>query len=163
VPRSKAEDDPTYKQLIPYVVLTHKGRILYYVRGGKGGEQRLRAKGSIGIGGHINDGDAGLSAMDRFAYHRAVEREINEELRLGSGYADRMVAVLNDDSVEVGRVHLGVVHVFELENDQVETGESAICDLELLTPEELEKRKESLESWSQIVFGAWAQLSQKTV
>src|SRR5688572_2701510 len=59
-PRPPAETDPSLKQIIPYVLLVHEGRVLHYVRGKKAGEQRLVAKGSIGIGGHMNDGDGGL-------------------------------------------------------------------------------------------------------
>src|ERR1700733_11866669 len=111
-PRSAAETDPTLKQIIPYTLLVHEGRVLHYVRGKKAGEQRLVAKGSIGIGGHINDHDEGLFAMDRAAYEAAVRREVGEELRVGASYTDHVVALLNDDSNEVGKVHLGVVHVF---------------------------------------------------
>ena len=57
VPRSAAEEDPTLKQLIPYAVFLHGGKILHYTRGAKSGEKRLVAKSSIGIGGHINDTD----------------------------------------------------------------------------------------------------------
>lgn len=159
VPRSEAEDDPSFKQLIPYAVLTHEGRILHYVRGGKGGEQRLVSKGSIGIGGHINDLDAGTAAMDRAAYKRAVEREVGEELNIEGSYTDRMVAILNDDSSPVGEVHLGIVHVFEVESCNIRAGEAAICDLQFLSPGELSGRKDQMETWSQIVFEAWDRLA----
>src|ERR1043165_3595502 len=119
VPRPPAETDPTLKQIIPYVVLVHAGRVLHYVRGKKAGEQRLVSKGSIGIGGHMNDSDEGLFPLDRAAYDAAVAREVNEELRIGSPFRQRAVALLNDDSNEVGQVHLGVVHVFTLEGDDV--------------------------------------------
>lgn len=148
--RGIAETDPGHKQLIPYALLVHKGRVLHYVRGKKAGEQRLAAKGSVGIGGHINDGDEGLFAMERDAYDAAVEREVNEELILIGKYTNRIVALLNDDSNEVGRVHLGVVHRFDLENDTVERREQMITQLEFLTPDELRARHDNLESWSQI-------------
>ena len=76
--RPPAETDPSLKQIIPYVLLVHEGRVLHYVRGKKAGEQRLVAKGSIGIGGHMNDGDEGLFALDRAAYDAAVQREVGE-------------------------------------------------------------------------------------
>src|SRR5437868_7597172 len=98
--RSAAETDPSFKQIIPYVLLVHEGKVLHYVRGKKAGEQRLVAKGSIGIGGHMNDHDEGLFALDRDAYNAGVQREVGEELRLGAGYTNRVVALLNDDSNE---------------------------------------------------------------
>jgi predicted NUDIX family phosphoesterase len=119
-PRPPAETNPELKQIIPYVLLVHEGRVLHYVRGKKAGEQRLVAKGSIGIGGHMNDHDEGLFAIDREAYNVGVQREVGEELRLGSAYKNHTVALLNDDSNEVGRVHLGIVHIFELETADVQ-------------------------------------------
>ena len=79
LPRSRAEHDPGCKQLIPYVILTHAGRVLHYVRGKKGGEQRLVAKGSIGIGGHLNDLDENLFSYDEHSYLAGVQREVAEE------------------------------------------------------------------------------------
>jgi len=157
-PRSTAETDPSLKQIIPYAVFTHGGRVLRYVRGGKSGEKRLVAKASIGIGGHINDGDEGLFAFNEDAYRIAVEREIAEELRLSGGFTDRVVGLINDDSTEVGQVHLGVVHFVELESDVVAPGEAAITQLEFVTPEELLSGQESLETWSQIVLNHWGEI-----
>src|SRR5437899_12459762 len=68
LPRAQAERDPTHKQIIPYAVLAFGNKVLYYVRGKKAGEQRLVAKGSIGIGGHMNEGDEPLFALDEEAY-----------------------------------------------------------------------------------------------
>ena len=158
-PRSSAETDPSLKQIIPYAVFTHAGRILRYVRGGKSGEKRLVAKASIGIGGHINDGDEGLFAFNVDAYRMAVEREIAEELRLAGGFTDRVVGLINDDSTEVGQVHLGVVHLVELESDDVQPGEAAITQLEFVTPVALREGRENLETWSQIVLDHWTEIS----
>lgn len=158
-PRSRAETDPSLKQIIPYAVFTHAGKILRYVRGGKSGEKRLVAKASIGIGGHINDADEGLFAFNADAYRVAVEREICEELRLGGGFTDRVVGLINDDSNEVGQVHLGVVHLVELESADVQPGEAAIASLEFVSPEELIAGRETLETWSQIVADRWTEIS----
>ena len=160
MPRAQAETDPTLKQLIPYVLLVHEGRVLSYVRGKKAGEQRLVAKTSIGIGGHINDEDEGLFTMDREAYHAAVQREVTEELQVGTTYRDRVVALLNDDSNEVGQVHLGVVHVFELDSADVKKRESMITGLEFLNREELLARRDAMETWSQICVDHLDQLLQ---
>ena len=150
--RSAAETDPNFKQIIPYVLLVHEGRVLHYVRGKKAGEQRLVAKGSLGIGGHMNDLDEGLFALDRDAYNAAVQREVSEELQLNSKYTNRTVALLNDDSNEVGKVHLGVVHVFDLETDDVRKGEAMITELQFLDRAGLQARRETMETWSQICF-----------
>ena len=148
--RTAAELDPDYKQIIPYAILAHADRVLYYVRGKKAGEQRLVAKGSIGIGGHLNDRDESLFAWDENAYRAGVEREVNEEIRIGTTFDDRIVALLNDDDTEVGRVHLGVVHVFKLAQAKVDKREAMITNLEFLTQDELLSRRDSLETWSQL-------------
>jgi predicted NUDIX family phosphoesterase len=148
--RSAAETDPNFKQIIPYAVLVHGERVLHYVRGKKAGEQRLVAKGSIGIGGHMNDHDEGLFTLDEAAYREGVRREVNEELIIQTGFEDRIVALLNDDSTEVGRVHLGVVHILLLEGDAVQKREAMITNLAFLTREELRERREAMETWSQI-------------
>src|SRR5437762_7520878 len=150
LPRAQAENDSAYKQIIPYVLFAFQDRVLHYVRGKKAGEQRLVAKGSIGIGGHMNEGDESLFAWDEQAYRAGVEREVNEEIKIDTQFEDRIVALLNDDTTDVGRVHLGIVHVFKLAEPKVEKREAMIRGLTFLTREELMTRRESLESWSQI-------------
>jgi predicted NUDIX family phosphoesterase len=150
LPRPEAENDPGYKQIIPYALIAFENTVLHYVRGKKAGEQRLVAKGSIGIGGHMNETDESLFAMDEQAYRAGVEREVNEEIKIDTPFEDRIVALLNDDATEVGRVHLGIVHIFKLKERKVQKRETMIRGLTFLTKEELMARRESLESWSQI-------------
>ena len=150
LPRGAAEQDPTHKQLIPYLVLRHGDRVLCYTRGKSGGEARLHAKMSIGIGGHINDGDTHAEHFDEAAYSRAVERELHEELEIPGTYRQRIAALLNDDSNDVGRVHLGVVHLIEVESPDIRPREDAIRDLAFVSAEELAPLRDRLESWSQI-------------
>src|SRR5437867_6789614 len=150
IPRPEAETNPGYKQIIPYALIAFEKTVLHYVRGKKAGEQRLVAKGSIGIGGHMNDHDESLFAWNESAYRAGVEREVNEEIKIDSPFEDRIVALLNDDATDVGRVHLGIVHVLKLAEPKVEKREAMIRGLTFLTREELMTRRESLESWSQI-------------
>ena len=149
-PRAQAENDPAYKQIIPYVLLAFENKVLHYVRGKKAGEQRLVTKGSIGIGGHMNETDESLFALDEQAYRAGVEREINEEIKINAPFRDRIVALLNDDTTEVGRVHLGIVHIFNLAEQKVAKREAMITNLTFLTKAELMACRESLETWSQI-------------
>ena len=148
--RDDAEEDPSFKQIMPYAIFRYQDRFLHYVRGGGSGEKRLASKGSIGIGGHINDTDFAAASLDKDTYTNGVEREIDEELSITDGHTQEILGLLNDDSNEVGQVHLGVVHLVTLESDQVEAGEAVIEDLQFLTLGELQERKEQLESWSQI-------------
>ncbi len=147
--RAEAEDDPTHKQIIPYALFRHEDRYLHYVRGKSGGESRLHAQGSVGIGGHINPVDERTDPLGRDTYLAGVEREIREELQIVGGHTNQMVALLNDDSNEVGKVHLGVVHIFELETDQVSSGEDSLAELGFKTIAELKGDLHGgLETWS---------------
>jgi len=150
--RADAEDDPTHKQIIPYVLLTYEDRVLFYVRGKKAGEKRLIAKGSIGIGGHMGeDRDKFLwHSTDKETYLAGVEREVAEEIKIETKFDDRVVALLNDDSNDVGRVHLGIVHLFRLTEPKVKKNEPMITELAFLSRDELLSRRDSLETWSQI-------------
>ena len=149
MPRSQAEENPDFKQIIPYVLIRQGDRWLHYVRGKASGEKRLVAKGSIGVGGHINPEDQSLFDTGRDFYDRAVQRELHEELRIDGEFRTRIVALLNDDSTPVGRVHLGVVHLCELTHENVSRGEASLTELRFLPLEELQNRREQLETWSQ--------------
>ena len=148
--RELAEDDPTHKQIIPYAIFKHGDKFLRYLRGKKSGEQRLASKSSIGIGGHINQDDFNSSSLEKDTYLTGIEREINEELIINCDYNNLPIALINDDSNDVGQVHLGVVHLFDLESDQVDAGEANIENLEFLSSDDLLREKDNLESWSQI-------------
>lgn len=160
VPRAEAEEDPSLKQLIPYVVVTHDEKLLHYRRGSGSGETRLLKKGSVGIGGHINDGDGMGEAFDAAAYQRALMRELMEELNLSGSFIERPLALLNDDSNSVGAVHLGIVHQCQISSPDVTANEAAIAELGFLSLEELATRHDQLETWSQLVVQGWNDLKR---
>ncbi len=148
--RASAETNPAFKQVIPYVVITDGKSILHYVRGKKAGEQRLVAKGSVGIGGHINDEDHTLFAFGVQAFQDAVKREVCEELSVQGDFDAHPVGLINDDSTEVGQVHFGVVHVLFRTAEQVKKNEQVITQMEFIPIEELKAKREHMETWSQI-------------
>jgi len=161
VARADAEEDPSLKQIIPYIVITVGDRILHYRRGSGTGETRLLKKRSLGIGGHMNDEDGLGSHFDAAAYQRALLRELEEELHLPASFSIDQIkplALLNDDSNPVGAVHLGVVHQCSLLSDEVTAKEDAIAELGFLTHAELQERSEEFESWSQIIIQGWKEL-----
>jgi len=151
--RSQAEADPAYKQLIPYVIMTYDGKYLTYVRGRRAGEARLVGNRSIGIGGHINPVDNEVPLFDtdfREMYRAAVEREVAEEVAVEANHTDSIVALLNDDSNEVGSVHLGVVHRWVLDSPRVNKREQMITQMGFMSPAELHEVRDSMETWSQL-------------
>lgn len=157
--RDEAEHDPSKKQIIPYALFHHQGRFLRYVRSKKSGEQRLAAKASLGIGGHINSDDHAAASLERSLYLAGVEREVAEELNIEGGWTQRIVALLNDDSNDVGQVHLGVVHLVDLETDRVTSNEDTIADVGFFTPAELRADRDRLETWSQLCLDALERLA----
>jgi predicted NUDIX family phosphoesterase len=151
--RGAAEDDPSHKQLIPYCIFRVKDEsgtlYLHYTRGKSGGESRLHAQVSIGIGGHINPVDQREDHLGMETYMAGVEREIDEELNIAGGHTNKIVALLNDDTNPVGQVHLGVVHMIDLENDDVHANEDARANLALCSLEELRgDLYDRLETWT---------------
>ena len=147
VARPEAEQNPLLKQLIPYFLIVHDGRVFTYTRGKQSGESRLVAKVSMGIGGHINHLDDSLFGD---LYARAARRELEEEVELPPGCTDRIVALLNDDATPVGRVHLGVIHVLRAPTDAVRNRERMIADSGFRMRDELMTLRPRMETWSQI-------------
>jgi len=153
MPRLQAEADPAYKQLIPYVLMSYGGKYLTYVRGRRAGETRLLGNRSIGIGGHINPtDDMPLFNADFYetTYLNAVEREVAEEVSVETSHTDRVVALLNDESNEVGRVHLGIVHYWILDAPTVNKREQMITQMTFMTPAELQEVHDTMETWSRL-------------
>ena len=148
--RATAEDDPTHKQIIPYCIIRCGDRILNYTRGKAGGEARLHALRSVGVGGHINPIDTGGGRTGPDAYQAAVERELNEELIFEVPHQNRIIGLLNDESNPVGQVHLGIVHLIDVESDAVHSNEDALADLTFTPLADLNGPLfDKLETWSQ--------------
>jgi predicted NUDIX family phosphoesterase len=144
--RSDAEVDRRYKQLIPYVLILCHGKLLRYRRGKGGQETRLHGLYSVGIGGHISEEDHGLFSADR-GYRDGMRRELMEEVAIGE-VKDAAVAVINDDSTEVGYVHFGVVHVVHVANEDVAGRRSGIVSPDFTPMDEAVKDLSGYESWS---------------
>ena len=160
--RSKAETDPSFQQLIPYVIMANDGKELNYVRGKRAGETRLVEKRSIGIGGHINPVDEVPLFDTNFCevYLAAVEREVAEEVTVKANHTNRIVALLNDDSNEVGQVHLGVVHYWALDSSDVEKREQMITKMTFMTIEQLREVRDSMETWSSLCLDGLSEMTK---
>lgn len=152
--RDAAEHDPRYKQLIPYVILRFRDSVFSYVRGKRSGEARLIAKRSIGLGGHIELRDRTFFSANssRHIYFEAVKREIREEVELCTPYIERTVALINDDSNGVGKVHFGIMHIWDLVEPKVRKQERQITQTGFVTIEDLKSVFDELEPWSRIAL-----------
>ncbi len=150
--RDEAEQDVRYKQLIPYVVLRHGDTVFQYVRGKRSTESRLQDMRSIGVGGHIEPTDRSLFSSDHQVYREAARREVHEEVELSTSYVERIVALLNDESTEVGRVHFGIVHLWDLVEPNVKKREGLITQAGFTPIGRLRDEPGELEHWSQLVL-----------
>jgi len=148
VNRTEAEQDKRFKQLIPYVLLICNDRILRYRRGKGGQETRLHGLYSVGIGGHISDEDAGLFSND-LGYKEGMRRELMEEVDI-QPVNESAVAVINDDSTEVGYVHFGVVHVVRVADEKIVGRRSGIVGPEFIPIAEAIADLSVYESWSRL-------------
>ena len=144
--RSDAEHDLRYKQLIPYVLIIGQGRILRYRRGRGGQETRLHGLYSVGIGGHISEEDHGLFSSGP-GYQEGMRRELMEEVAIDE-VKEAAVAVINDDSTEVGCVHFGVVHIMHVANETIVGRRSGIVSPEFIPITDAVKDPSGYESWS---------------
>ena len=154
-PRREVEEDPGFKQLIPYVIFRyrHAGQVqvFQYTRGKGQGEGRLHSKCSIGIGGHISAED---DRDGNTAYAEGMRRELAEEVEIDTPYTEHCVGLINDDLTEVGRVHLGVVHLFDVERPDVRPREADILEAGFRPIEAIRSLADRFETWSQICIQA---------
>lgn len=148
--RSIVEEDPSFKQLIPYVILEcndeQQTRLFRYTRGKGQGEKRLHALQSIGIGGHISIEDAQGDDW----YRNGMQRELSEEVVIECGGKDQIVGLIYDDTTEVGRVHLGIVHVMQLSSCKASPREDHLMDAGFLPLDEVKLGASHMETWSQL-------------
>ncbi len=144
VPRAAAEVDRSLKQVIPYLVLRDGARYFLMRRTRAGGDARLHDRSSIGVGGHLNPGDHDLAG--------GLAREWHEELIAEFVPEFRLVGLLNDDSTDVGSVHLGAIYVAETSGRAVAIRETDKLEGVFATPDEVRATVDRMESWSAIAF-----------
>lgn len=153
-PRAALESDDTRKQLIPYVVLRFQDQLFAYSRGMQSSEKRLVEQWSIGLGGHIELRDNSLFSDAAALYRDAARREVFEEVSLDTTYDEHVVGLLNDDSNDVGRVHLGIVHAWNLGEPHVRRAERKIRSSSFVRIGEVGRRRQEFETWSQVLIDA---------
>ncbi len=149
LPRPAAEEDPSHKQLIPYVVVRQDRGLFLMERSSAGGDARLHGKASIGVGGHLNPVDRGGDPL-----LDGLRREWSEELVAEFEPMFQLVGFLNDDSNPVGSVHLGVVFTVQADGHAVSVREHEKLSGRFATPDEVLAAWDRLETWSQLTFPA---------
>jgi predicted NUDIX family phosphoesterase len=145
-PREAMERDPAWKQLIPYLVVRDADRYFLMQRTKAGADERLHDRWSIGVGGHVNPGDDGLPG--------GLQREWREELVSDFEPRFQPIALLNDDTTDVGSVHLGIVFVVDAAGRSVRVRETDKLRGAFADRHEVEAVRDRLETWSLLVFEA---------
>jgi predicted NUDIX family phosphoesterase len=145
-PRAAMERDASHKQVIPYLVLRDGERIFLMQRTRAGGDARLHDRCSIGVGGHLNPGDGDLLG--------GLRREWQEELAAAFEPDFRLVALLNDDTTDVGRVHVGAVYVADAAGRPVAVRETDKLSGAFATLDEVLAVEDRLETWSRLLAEA---------
>lgn len=148
-PRSLMEKDPTYKQIIPYLIFEHEGSFFLMQRKKDASEQRLQSKYSLGIGGHMRFEDLQQNA-DLFGW---AKREFEEEVSYTGEFQMAPLGILNDDSTDVGQVHLGIVLML-IGNSAKITIKSELQSGQLLPLPDCLDYVPYMETWSQIALMA---------
>jgi predicted NUDIX family phosphoesterase len=157
IPRAEAEQDPSFKQLIPYVLFQHRSdegeiSVFQYTRGKGQGENRLHSKRSVGIGGHISSVDEQSALLA--TYEEGMRRELDEEVEINTPYTQQCIGLINDDLTEVGKVHLGVVHLVDVETPDIRPREIDLLGAGFAPVAQMLGELERFESWSQICLEA---------
>jgi predicted NUDIX family phosphoesterase len=143
IDRPIAEVSPEYRQIIPYVVVRNEDDYFVLVRTTKQTESRLHHKLSLGIGGHINPGHSLLEGL---------QKELDEEVSIGTTYDMEFVGIVNDDSTDVGRVHLGAAYLLEAAGKEVIVKETEKMSSRWMPRAALREARTAMESWSQIIY-----------
>ena len=144
--RAKMEKDPTYKQVIPYLIFTHNEQFFFMQRQSNASETRLRNKYALGIGGHIRQED-----MEQDSVFSWAEREFHEEISYNGNLTIQPIGILNDDSNDVGKVHLGLILMLQGDSNIINI-KSELKSGRLISLSECMNYFDSCESWTQIIL-----------
>ena len=152
--RRLCETDPSFKQLIPYVLVYYEEGgetyLFQYVRGSGQGEKRLHALRSLGIGGHISTEDTSGTDL----YQTGMDRELDEEVIFDNKPNAPIVGLIYDPSNEVGKVHLGVVHLMKLDGPTMRAREEDLLESGFLSLAQVRNEIDRLETWSRLCVEA---------
>jgi len=161
--RSELEEDPSFKQIIPYAIISNKEPELsgvrqsqsYYLfrRESRQAEKRLHNKISLGVGGHMNPGDL-MESEEQYLIDE-LKRELYEEVKLLNGCLIEeieFIGFINDDTIPVGRVHIGLLYNIHVSNKEVYINETDKMTADWIDKPNLAEFYEGMETWSKITF-----------
>jgi len=161
--RSELEEDPSFKQIIPYAIISNKepersgvrqSQSFYlFKRTSRQTEKRLRNKFSLGVGGHMNPNDS-MESEEQYLMDE-LKRELYEEVKLLNGCLIEdieFIGFVNDDTISVGRVHIGLLYVIHVSNKEVYIYETDKMTADWIDKSNLAEFYEGMETWTKIAF-----------
>jgi len=151
--RSELEEDPSFKQIIPYAIISNKRSFYLFKRRSGQTEKRLHNKFSLGVGGHMNPVHS-TGSKEQYLINE-LKRELFEEVRLLNGCLIEdieFIGFLNDDTIQVGRVHIGLLYNIQVSNKEVYVNEKAKMTADWIDKPGLAEFYEGMETWSGIIY-----------
>jgi predicted NUDIX family phosphoesterase len=151
--RCKLEDDPSFKQIIPYAIISNKDSFYLFKRTSGQTEKRLHNKLHLGVGGHVNPGRS--NELNAQYLINELKRELFEEVRLLNDCVIEdidFIGFINDDSISVSRVHLGLLYNIRLSNKDVVINETDKMTADWIDKTDLIEYYEEMETWTKIAF-----------
>ena len=154
--RSELEEDPSFKQVIPYAVISNNESFCLFKRRSGQTEKRLHNKLSLGVGGHMNPGNS-RESDDQYLINE-LKRELFEEVRLLNGCAIEdieFIGFINDDTIPVGRVHIGLLYNIHVSSKNVVINETDKMTADWVDKPDLAEFYEGMETWTKIIFDSY--------
>jgi predicted NUDIX family phosphoesterase len=168
--RTELEDDPSFKQIIPYAIISgeepgpRSGRdrlrgvqqnksFYLFKRTSEQTEKRLHNKFSLGVGGHMNPNDS-VESKEQYLICE-LKRELSEEVKLLNGCLIEnieFIGFINDDTIPVGRVHIGLLYNIHVSNKEVYINETDKMTAEWIDKSNLAEFYDGMETWTKIAF-----------
>lgn len=151
--RSELEEDPSFKQIIPYAIISNKESFYLFKRTSKQTEKRLHNKFSLGVGGHMNPNDS-MESKEQYLIDE-LKRELYEEVKLLNGCLIEdieFIGFINDDTISVGSVHIGLLYNIHVSNKEVYINETDKMTADWIDKPNLAEFYEGMETWTKITF-----------
>ena len=161
--RSELEENPSFKQIIPYAIISNKepersgvrqSQSFYlFKRTSKQTEKRLHNKFSLGVGGHMNPNNS-MESKEQYLIDE-LKRELYEEVKLLNGCLIEdieFIGFINDDTISVGSVHIGLLYNIHVSNKEVYINETDKMTADWIDKSNLAEFYEGMETWTKITF-----------
>jgi predicted NUDIX family phosphoesterase len=156
--RNESEENPSFKQIIPYAIISYKDSFYLFKRTSRQTEKRLHNKFSLGVGGHMNPGNS-MESKEKYLIDE-LKRELFEEVKLLNGCLIEnieFIGLINDDTIPVGRVHIGLLYNIRVSNQDVYINEPDKMTAVWIEKPNLAEFYEGMETWSKITFDYYIQ------